>query len=233
MKKELDEALCRDFPLLFKDRNASMMQTCMCWGFDFFQGWEPIVREAAKKLEPLIQKFIDDHPNLSCRVCGCAKDKHLGSATCEPKQCLAFHPHFRADKDQALTVGNINDYVYACWCQKYEGSYPTSSQVKEKYGTLHWYMSTFTDEMDEIISAAEAKSAVTCEVCGEPGELRDVGWLFTYCDKHYEMAERGWKIYQDEEEWELSHSAEENNISREKEKQVEEWTKEYTEEVDG
>jgi len=30
MRKELDEALCARYPLIFKDRNADMRTTAMC-----------------------------------------------------------------------------------------------------------------------------------------------------------------------------------------------------------
>lgn len=54
MKKELDEALCRDFPNLFRNRHAKPVKTAFCWGFECGDGWEPLIRELAGKLEPLI-----------------------------------------------------------------------------------------------------------------------------------------------------------------------------------
>lgn len=60
MKKELDEALCRDFPLTFADRRASMRETCMCWGFCCGDGWEPIIRKCAEKIEAEIAKLPED-----------------------------------------------------------------------------------------------------------------------------------------------------------------------------
>ena len=33
MREELDKLLCEKYPLLFKDRNADMRTTAMCWGF--------------------------------------------------------------------------------------------------------------------------------------------------------------------------------------------------------
>jgi hypothetical protein len=54
MKQELDAALVRDFPNLYKDRFANMRTTCMCWGFDVGDGWEPLIRRLSEKLEPLI-----------------------------------------------------------------------------------------------------------------------------------------------------------------------------------
>lgn len=52
MKKELDEALVRDFPNLYRDRHGDMRRTCMVWGFPG-DGWEPLIRRLSEKLEPL------------------------------------------------------------------------------------------------------------------------------------------------------------------------------------
>jgi hypothetical protein len=66
--------------------------------------------------------------------------------------------------------------------QFYGGPPLRASQVKEKYGTLRFYMTASTPEMDEAIREAERLSAVTCEICGKPGELRGIGWVQTLCD---------------------------------------------------
>jgi hypothetical protein len=62
MKKELDEALVRDFPLCFSDRHAGMRTTLMCWGFECGDGWEPSIRKTAAKLESLIKAAIEKDP---------------------------------------------------------------------------------------------------------------------------------------------------------------------------
>jgi hypothetical protein len=64
------------------------------------------------------------------------------------------------------------------------------SQIKEKYGTLRAYwsgdLSPDADALvEEAIALAEARSAVTCEVCGEEGRLYG-GWLTTRCEAHAE-----------------------------------------------
>ena len=132
MRQELDEALVRDFPYLFADRNGDMMQTCMCWGFECGDGWEPLLREAAEKLEPLCKAYAEQ-------------------MTKEEKEC---------------------------------GGHPRASQVKEKYGTLRFYMSSATDEMYSSITQAEEKSETTCEVCGSTGKMRGHGWYYTACEEH-------------------------------------------------
>jgi hypothetical protein len=57
--------------------------------------------------------------------------------------------------------------------------------------SLRFYMTAETDEMEKLIDEAESASAITCEYCGQPGKLRNTGWLFTLCDKCDE--ERPWR----------------------------------------
>lgn len=130
MNEKLDNQLCRDFPNLFGDRHASMRVTAMCWGFPG-DGWEKIIREAAEKLEPLIEAYKREHPDE------------------EP---------------------------------------PRASQIKEKFGTLRFYLSHGTDEMFRIAEEAERKSERTCEDCGKRGTLRKGGWLRTQCKACYEQS---------------------------------------------
>ena len=125
MKKELDEALCHDFPLLYADRNESMKQSLMCFGFEVGDGWYGIIHELSEKLEAMIAAQPADKQHL-----------------------------FRA------------------------------LQVKEKFGTLRFYMTASTDEMNSAISHAEQLSAVTCADCGLPAQQEPrSGWWSTLCDR--------------------------------------------------
>jgi hypothetical protein len=56
------------------------------------------------------------------------------------------------------------------------------TQIKEKYGTLRIYSEGADEFVIGVIAMAEDMSAVTCELCGSPGKLRDGGWLTTRCD---------------------------------------------------
>ncbi|WLA85194.1 hypothetical protein [Bradyrhizobium elkanii] len=65
------------------------------------------------------------------------------------------------------------------------------SQIKQKYGTLrvYWDGALAPDadaQVEDAIALAEARSAATCEVCGEEGRLRDGAWLTTRCEAHSE-----------------------------------------------
>jgi hypothetical protein len=63
----------------------------------------------------------------------------------------------------------------------WEFGFYRATQVKEKYGTLRFYMFGATYEMQAIIGKAERQSSTTCETCGKKGELRGRGWLYMRC----------------------------------------------------
>lgn len=61
---------------------------------------------------------------------------------------------------------------------------PTLAQVKEKFGTMRFYVDGGTPEMHNYIQFAEAMTSRTCEVCGDRGKSRTGGWVRVLCDKH-------------------------------------------------
>ena len=66
---------------------------------------------------------------------------------------------------------------------------PTVSQVKEKFGTLRFYINAGTDEHYNYIRFAENLSARICETCGAPGKRRGKHWIYTACDEHTEKGD--------------------------------------------
>lgn len=62
---------------------------------------------------------------------------------------------------------------------------PAASQVKEKFGGLRFYMSSYTEGMEPIIREAEEAACKTCEECGRPGRIETVrGWRICRCPMH-------------------------------------------------
>ena len=61
------------------------------------------------------------------------------------------------------------------------------AQTKEKFGGLRFYVDDIPEECHEIIEGAiwqtERTSFKTCQDCGEPGRVRDGGWVLTLCDE--------------------------------------------------
>ena len=70
------------------------------------------------------------------------------------------------------------------------GTTTIAVQVKEKFGALRFYVESGSDAVYDLIDAAEEESLKTCEMCGEPGELRGVGWVSTMCDKCWAKKEQ-------------------------------------------
>jgi hypothetical protein len=60
----------------------------------------------------------------------------------------------------------------------------TAQQVKEKFGTLRFYVTGGDSEIHGMIQMAETMSAVTCEDCGSPGTTVAGGWVQTLCAQH-------------------------------------------------
>ena len=56
------------------------------------------------------------------------------------------------------------------------------TQIKEKYGTLHWYDRGNTDHGFKIILKYVSLSARTCICCGKPATRITTWWISPYCD---------------------------------------------------
>lgn len=198
MDKKLQDTLYKEFPLLYKEHTWNMSQTCMCWGFELGDGWYQLIYDLSTKLENLIKKQMDETPcpEKTC-VCGCNYLDH--NLLTDNKECTkVFTMSFGFKRIWFIIPENIFIHIYrkavqkfkraansffefispvihkkiSCGCKKFDEMHPAASQVKEKFGTLRFYMDYATDEMYKLIEEAEAKSAITCELCGAFGEPR-------------------------------------------------------------
>lgn len=160
MREELDKQLVEKYPLLYRDRHAPMTETAMCWGFCCGDGW---------------YNLIDNLSYLLCSKYEQCKDRYNFV-----KECLDNGGKTPWGKE--VTAEEVEqkrlEMVEA------EKTVPTVVQVKEKFGTLRFYINAGTDEHYNYITFAEVMSAVTCETCGAPGKRRGRGWIYTACDEH-------------------------------------------------
>lgn len=53
MNRHYDKYLSNKYEILYRDRHASMQQTCMCWGFDCGDGWFDLINALSFQLEML------------------------------------------------------------------------------------------------------------------------------------------------------------------------------------
>lgn len=61
-----------------------------------------------------------------------------------------------------------------------------ATQIKEKFGTLRFYVNGGDDYIQGVIDMAEYMSAYICEVCGNKTKVADQGggWYATRCEEH-------------------------------------------------
>lgn len=65
------------------------------------------------------------------------------------------------------------------------GSQFEVQQVKEKFGGLRFYVNCRRNEaIRQRIGIAADESFHTCEICGQPGRLREDSWIKTVCHEH-------------------------------------------------
>lgn len=172
MDEKLDEELCKDFPSIFRDRNGDMRETCMMWGMEVGDGWESLVRDICLYIDNAIENAKND------RIYKYKRDRKIDYATDLDPKILK-----RLKIDKIAVV---------------------ASQVKEKYGQLCFYYYTvgfserWRGEIEGAVDMACIRSVKICEQCGERGELRGRGWLFTACENHA----KGEKTLKEYQAWE-------------------------------
>ena len=159
MRRELDEALCAKYPLIFRDRNAPMTQTAMCWGICTGDGWYNII-------DVLCGMLYSDYRQ--------AKERYEYRAEVGVGGVLYG--------TKTVTQEEI-DEAKAKMDEEAE-KVPVAVQVKEKFGGLRFYVDRATDEHYKYIYFAESMSYRTCEVCGSPGKRYTDGWHKTLCETH-------------------------------------------------
>jgi hypothetical protein len=159
MRKELDELLCEKYPKIFRDRNAPMNQTCMCWGFDCGDGWFNIIDMLCANIQSRIDNVVKQRQWAI----------EWNSQVNDPDYDWSDKASFI--KREERPVPELLDQVVAI-------------QVKEKFGTLRFYYNGGDDFIDGLERMAESMSAVTCEECGNPGTRTTGGWIRTLCETH-------------------------------------------------
>ncbi len=77
------------------------------------------------------------------------------------------------------------------YCIKENIKMPEVIQVKEKFGSLRFYIQFGDDNISRMIRDAEQLSSKICEVCGENGDTKAINfWYSTLCKKHIELKTR-------------------------------------------
>jgi len=156
MREELDKKLCEKYPQIFRDRNASMRETCMCWGFEHGDGWYDIIDSMCWRIQQHIDnshKKIEWAHKWNERV---NDPDHEWIASVERKERPIPEPI-----EQVVAI-----------------------QVKEKFGGLRFYYSGGDSYIRGVVDMAGSMSYSTCEVCGAPGKNNGGPYVRTLCEQH-------------------------------------------------
>lgn len=164
MNEELDKQLCDKYPLLFKDRNADMKTTAMCWGFCHGDGWFNIIDTLCWHLYCKYDSAKSRHEFLVSRLGKPSWGDEITKNTKLVTQEDVDKAKAKMDEEAELV--------------------PIVVQVKEKFGTLRFYVNGASEAQYNYISFAEAMSGCTCETCGSPGKSLGRGWIYTACKEH-------------------------------------------------
>lgn len=156
MREELDKKLCEKYPLIFRDRNGNMRETCMVWGFSHSDGWYDIIDKMCWR----IQQHIDN--------------SHKRIEWTEQWNERVNDPDYEWTAFSAREERPIPEPVEQV----------VAIQVKEKFGGLRFYYAGGDDYIRGVVDMAEEMSYCTCEMCGNHGKLRRGGWYRTLCDQH-------------------------------------------------
>jgi hypothetical protein len=156
MKQELQNKLYEKYPALFYEKDLDMTLTAMCWGICCGDGWY----------------------NILDTLCSLIKNE-------------VERPHKYIKKyNQILSNPNLQDYIRPFYIDQIEKEKQNIiepikiTQIKQKFGTLRFYINSHNKKIQNYITFAEKISAVTCEICGAPGTLSESGFSKARCKKH-------------------------------------------------
>jgi hypothetical protein len=177
MRQELDKLLCEKYPKMMVNRNKPMQETCMCWGFECGDGWFNILNQ----LMGNIQHHIDwkdkqrEYARTYNEMATQAKAGNFDLFEESMKDTVSLE--YKEKRLAEIVAGDFRQVPDAI-------PQVTLDQVKEKFGTLRFYYTGGDEYIRGMVTMAEAMSGTTCEECGNPGQLRGRGWIYTACDAH-------------------------------------------------
>ena len=176
MKKELDEYLCKVYPKMMINRDKSMQETCMCWGFECGDGWFQILNQLMGNIQHHIDWKIRQR-EVAIKFNEMAVQLKAGDSTLFDESMKDMLNRDWVEKRKQELIDLPLREIKEC-------PQVTLDQVKEKFGTLRFYYTGGDDYISGLVSMAESMSGVTCEECGKPGTSTRGGWIKTACKEH-------------------------------------------------
>jgi hypothetical protein len=163
----------------------------MCWGFECGNGWYLLI----DKLCAMIQWEIDQ------QIKNLESDKKYNKMliSTQAGNCTLFNKYYKycSTDTNWLDKRKIEILKESPKIEK-EVYQVVATQVKEKYGSLRFYVSGGNERTEAFISFAEHFSYSICESCGSMQNIKhSQGWIVTACqeciDKSDNLKNRIWK----------------------------------------
>ena len=111
MDKKLEEKLFKKYPKLFRQKDLSMQETCMCWGITTGKGWYWLIDNLCN----CIQNYIDDNNKPQAEAIQ-VKEKFGG---------LRFY------------LDGADDYIHGMVCLAEDMSYKTCEMCGSTKDIMH------------------------------------------------------------------------------------------------
>jgi hypothetical protein len=181
MKKEFDEMLCQKYPKIFAQRNMNPQQTLMCWGFECGDGWYNLLDHLCLNL----QSYIDQHNKQ--------RQREVSKKEAYANGYSAVLKFYQGDAAQPSEWDEKNAYKTMKEGVVVPDEIPqvVAVQVKEKFGSLRFYVDGGDDYTAGMIRLAESISASMCESCGIPSKVKNNdGWLSNMCPVCVDLREQ-------------------------------------------
>ena len=185
LRRTWQDRMFAKYPEIFQDRTKPMTVTCMCWGLSCGYGWEKLIDSLCSQLT-LIRKASGIK-----MVASQVKEKYgtlrfyLGNEDGFPGQL----PEDATPRQELVHMIRLwcyyKEYSVRRWWFYFTRKFTPAYIVNRRKAANN----TWNDIIDACVSAAERKSAYTCEVCGAHGQLNRPGpggWVMTRCAKHWE-----------------------------------------------
>lgn len=174
MKFELDKQICKEFPKIFAKRNMPPQETNTCFGFECGDGWYNLLHSACS----VIQNHIDW--SRTNRLNALKYNRALKQALNGKPTSLVKYFTFSngevnmTNVEATIDMAKFREVPEAC-------DQVVAAQVKEKFGSLRFYVYGGDNYTQGVIDMAETLSANTCEECGVPGTIERSSWLQCLC----------------------------------------------------
>lgn len=174
MTEAQEKEIYKKFGWIYRHRKRPAQVTCMCWGLSVGEGWYSIIYLLSATLTDYIKKTYPWHVRLWWKI-----KEELSHPY---NYLMEKMPHIFQIKRIAFP-GTEREKIYYTPRQWFPYGGPHVEQVKEKFGTLRYYTSGFSDEIESFISKMENETYYTCEGCGNYSTVKnDGGWLSNQCD---------------------------------------------------